>query len=654
MFAFTYAAAILAIVYTVVAAAFCVWRRERQIDRALAAYLGTAAVWIAANVIADVSYTPQMLILSSGIAFIAGGLNILCCLLLIDTLIDGKFPSWHRVLIYALLTTGVTPFGFGPYGIAGTIFPPGEPAQIIPGILYTVGVFSLPLYLLYGITRLIRSLKRVTDYAKRMQILYVLAGVLLTLFGQALFDIILPLLGELRFFELGPISSVFFAGGTAYAVLRHRLVDIRFVIQRGLIYTGLFALLIATYSTLLMILSEVVGATAHANTLISAGITLVLGAFTVPYIERFFRRVTDPFFFKDKYEYAGALHELSRLLYTHADLADLVHESEITLAHLLRAEDVRILLTKVDEETPLPDDRMRLEIPLTQGDGLIGTIRAGYKRSGEPYTQEDEQLLRTFAYQAATAFSRAHLFDATLKHASHLEERVKERTADLEALQEEQRRMMVDLTHNLQTPLAVLQAGLDRAKQTGTFGNEHEGLQHSITALSQFIYDLLSLASLDRTLAAEPMERFSLSCVVQDIVEELRVITAGSDVEIQSDVEEGIEFVGNEKRVREALRNLAHNAHKYLHTERPKRISLHLAHTDDAIVLSVIDTGIGIPLDDQKHIFERFYRAQGNTTTQGTGLGLAIVKRIVENHRGTITVESTAEEGSRFSIRLPL
>ncbi len=100
------------------------------------------------------------------------------------------------------------------------------------------------------------------------------------------------------------------------------------------------------------------------------------------------------------------------------------------------------------------------------------------------------------------------------------------------------------------------------------------------------------------------------------------------------------------------LDNLLSNAVKY--SPAGGDIDVLVSHSGNWVTLSVHDTGRGIREEELSHIFEPFYRAQGETSISGTGVGLAIAKDIVEAHGGTITVESAVGEGTTFTVRLPL
>ena len=122
---------------------------------------------------------------------------------------------------------------------------------------------------------------------------------------------------------------------------------------------------------------------------------------------------------------------------------------------------------------------------------------------------------------------------------------------------------------------------------------------------------------------------------------------------ITEEVQEEMFLYGDRSKLSQILYNLMDNAIKY--TPEDGQISVSLREEDGNVVWRVRDNGIGIPEEDQEHIFERFYRvdkARGRETG-GTGLGLSIVKQMVRMHDGTITVRSTPGKGSEFVVTFP-
>ena len=109
---------------------------------------------------------------------------------------------------------------------------------------------------------------------------------------------------------------------------------------------------------------------------------------------------------------------------------------------------------------------------------------------------------------------------------------------------------------------------------------------------------------------------------------------------------------GDERKVKQILFNLLSNAVKF--TPRGGTVTLTTRASDEQVVISVRDTGVGISAEDQEKIFEEFYQVGASRTQEGTGLGLALTRRLVELHHGQLTVESEPGAGSTFSVTMPL
>jgi signal transduction histidine kinase len=172
----------------------------------------------------------------------------------------------------------------------------------------------------------------------------------------------------------------------------------------------------------------------------------------------------------------------------------------------------------------------------------------------------------------------------------------------------------------------------------------------------RIIESLLTLAKSEVGELSLEMKELSLSDLVQDLYLQSRLLceTKQIEVELLLEVEEEIRIRGDELRLRQMFLNLISNAIKY--TPEGGRLEIGLKMLEDSAVISINDSGIGIPEEHLAHIFDRFYRVDKarNRMDGGTGLGLSIVKWIVEAHGGSIQVTSEVQKGSSFSVRLPL
>lgn len=552
--------------------------------------------------------------------------------------------SWLLYFPFLIIAVGVIPQQLIVLGIEPL---PGGGFVPIVGPLLPLWSLMAVAYTLVAISILAYRFRRSTG-RERLQLGYVFAGVSTFALSAVVFDMVLPVFGITELKSVGPLTSIVFVAATAYAIARHQLMDIRIAIQRGFIYSVLLGIIVICYLITLTVLGTLFPQDADGSTLAASLVTITLGIIGVPHIERWFRRITDRIFFKGTYEYAAALETLSAVLHANVELTDLIRESEQTLERILRAASVRITLGKSTHKN-LP-----LIVPIGLDGENIGCIEVETKRSGDPYTPEDLQLLKTFAYQAATALSRAELYANAKEHARDLEAKVAERTRELSKTQARERQMLNDLSHNLQTPLTVLQTRLDRLKPTLKDQTEVRALEQSLESFSGFVYELLSLARLEgnRRMIRTQLD---LTALVSELADEIRVIAENRGIRVESRIEEDLYVVGDERKLREALMNLASNALKYQKPDGDREIVFTLTRENDAAVLEVCDTGVGIAPQDLPRVFERFYRGSGvSDEMHGTGLGLAIVKRIIEQHKGTVSARSTYNEGTIMTVRLPL
>lgn len=225
----------------------------------------------------------------------------------------------------------------------------------------------------------------------------------------------------------------------------------------------------------------------------------------------------------------------------------------------------------------------------------------------------------------------------------------------VEAEREHQSRLFTDLSHNLQTPLAVLKGKVERFERTMLHDGQAGTLGESIDTVSHFINEVLALSNLERSIRDEEWHTFPLSALVRDTVEDMRVLADAEDISLTHDIGPDVSMFGNERRLGDALMNLLGNAVKYMGKGAVRRIRVSLAKQEGQIVLEVADTGMGIPEGELSHIFDRFYRGSARTygSVPGTGLGLAFVERIAKEHGGAVTVTSEVGNGSTFTLRLP-
>lgn len=661
MFFFTYTAAVLAIIFVSTAVLLYFRGKKDTLTRIFILYILANAVWLGGNAMADISKNDSLLIISSGIGFIGSSFIVTFFLIFVDTFVDGKLPSTTRLIAYFLPSALFTIFSFSEYAVLETIYPPDQPAQIVPGIQYYFFLLFLFAGLTYVLFRLV-LLYKVSSGKRRLQTLYISIGFVSLFLGGVTFGVILPLLGELRFFNLAPQFTVILIISTGYAILRHNLLDIRIVIQRGFIYSVLFFSIVSFYLAIINLTGIVLGQITQTTIIVHAGLTTLLGIFTVPYIDRYLRRKTDQFFFKDTYNYADALYTLSEEVNKSVLIEDIQQLTEKALCKILKTDTVttnfvsRSEIPRILEEIRNHPNKTTVLIPIIFNETVIGTIFVGEKKSGDSFTSEDVVLIKTFSYQIALAFEKARLFKEVQDHSLELEKKVAERTQQIQKMQEQQTQMMLDISHKLQNPLTIVKTELELLRKQMPWKNEFSFFEKTIDDISLFIYDLLHLARFE-VVEHHSKQRHNLSDHLHELLEYFETIAAQSSIVLRGRIDPDVYFVYNKKEITELLTNLVSNSIKYMGNANggKREIKVSLEQSSEKIVLIVEDTGIGIDETELPFVFDRFYRADtaSQTSIKGTGLGLAISKKIVEVHNGSISVKSTKGSGTAFISAFP-
>lgn len=213
-----------------------------------------------------------------------------------------------------------------------------------------------------------------------------------------------------------------------------------------------------------------------------------------------------------------------------------------------------------------------------------------------------------------------------------------------------------DASHQLQTPLAVMKASLELAARQpdSAVRGLSEQLSGVVNEMSTTVADLQAFALADADLATSRSGPVLLSEICHDALEIVNALAESVAMEVRADIEAGVSVWGDAGRLKQIVLNLADNGLKYARAGGELRITL--SRDQSSARLEVSDNGAGIDPDDLPHVFERFFRARGDSKASqtGAGIGLAIVKRIVDVHHGSITAVSMLGRGAQFVVQLPL
>lgn len=274
--------------------------------------------------------------------------------------------------------------------------------------------------------------------------------------------------------------------------------------------------------------------------------------------------------------------------------------------------------------------RSLLGVPLMNKGEVIGVLEAINKHHDKPFSEQDAALLMALASQAAVAIENARLF--------------------------QQSDLIAEILHEFKTPLMTIIAASEMLQQ-GRLPEETNrqliGMVYQESGrLSQMTRDFLDWAHLESGRMHLAQENVEIP-LIGDVIQATQAGAAGMNVTITSALPPDTPpLIGDRERLRQVLLNLVTNAIKY--NRRGGQVRITVSQQEQELLLSISDSGHGIPAAHLPHLFERFYRVPGNEGIEGSGLGLSISQKIVQEHGGQIEVRSREGEGSTFTCRLPL
>lgn len=229
----------------------------------------------------------------------------------------------------------------------------------------------------------------------------------------------------------------------------------------------------------------------------------------------------------------------------------------------------------------------------------------------------------------------------------------------LEAMDRSRNQFVSNASHELKTPLAtmkiLLESVLYQPEMPSEMRSEFLGdINHEIDRLTSIITDLLTLTRMDDGRVEMHMEKVDLSALAEETLRMLHPMVEERKQTLKERIFPEIQVEGDGSKLGQVIYNLTENAIKY--TPDGGRITVSLVQKGKTAVFTVQDNGVGIPREDQGHIFDRFYRVDKarSRETGGTGLGLSIVRQMVQLHGGTVRVDSELGKGSVFTVELPV
>jgi PAS domain S-box-containing protein len=296
----------------------------------------------------------------------------------------------------------------------------------------------------------------------------------------------------------------------------------------------------------------------------------------------------------------------------------------------------------------LPDVLSELAVPIRKGKLVIGVLDI-QNNQPDSFTQEDVVLMQSIADQTAIAIDNARL--------------LAERQATISKLQEVDRaksQFITMMSHELRTPLNAIN-GFTELLLMGLSGDLPEQAVNDLKLIFEsgqhllaLINDILDISQVESGQIQIVLQTVDVAEIVNEVVSASMLLVNNKPIEIINAVSDKLPPVeADETRLKQILSNLVNNAVKFT---SEGTVTLEAKITANMMQFSVIDTGVGVPLEKQQEIFEAFQQADMSDARKygGTGLGLSICKQLVEMHEGEIWVESEVGVGSQFHFTIPV
>lgn len=288
--------------------------------------------------------------------------------------------------------------------------------------------------------------------------------------------------------------------------------------------------------------------------------------------------------------------------------------------------------------------------PFGAGQELLGCLTLLRTGPGRGWTQPEIEAVESLAGDIGQGLEHARLYES--------EERL---VAELKSLDLAKSSFLASASHDLRTPLTSIigyvemltdgEAGPVRPAQARML----DAVSRNVRRLKTMIEDMLTISKIELGAFASRLHPLDLTSLVPTAADVIRPSAAAGGLTFEVNYPDHDLIVdGDPEQLDRVLVNLLSNAVKY--TPRGGKVSLTVGSAGDSALLTVADTGIGIPAADQASLFTRFFRASNavEAAIPGSGLGLSIVRTIVTNHHGELAVESEQDHGTTVTVRIPL
>jgi signal transduction histidine kinase len=524
----------------------------------------------------------------------------------------------------------------------------------------------------------------------KLQLRYVLIGVAITASLIILIFLIINIFQFSGVVLFGPATTLSIVTFFAYSIVRHRLMDIRLAVARGVAYSIITLTIVALYAVFVFIFGlRILGVEISIQ---AFSLIVVLGlfvGFTSKWLTSVVQKFSDKIFFQEIYSPEEFLGKCSYLLSTHLELNEITTQMRRLIREVLHLEFAEFILrpesiseykSVVNKSLVVFDEleESRLKsfmrekdlaaiVAIQEKKDLVGYLAVGAKKSGALLSRQDVSVLQALGSQLGIAINNALRYEKIQKFSEELKDRVEVATAklkvvnkDLKETDEKKNEFINMAAHELRAPLTAIKGFLsmvlagDAGKLTDQARSYLEDTAVSAERMIRLVNNMLNVSRIEEGRLIYAAENTNLSKVADSAFTEFKVEAEhkGLKYEFLNEAEKDLVYVDGDK-LHEVVVNFISNAIKYTETGG---ITIKVYNPQEGSVrLEVMDSGMGISDEEQEKLFRKFYRVESKVgKTIGTGLGLYISKLLIEKFGGKIGVTSTPGQGSIFWFELPL
>ena len=684
-----------------------------RVNRLFFAFTASVSVWVAAAYVSNnVNYPPIVSLVGNyfvfAFSYFSGSFFLWLTTYIVRSQRTAKVLRWLSAPIVAVGLISASPLVVAGVSRQDSVY------AVEFGPLTAAYAIMLVGQLVLALVLLARGMKQASgNHRKRLKV--ILRSMTIALPVLIITQFVAPAItGSFAITDIGIIAMVLPVVGLYYSVVKHGLFDIRLAAVRTMVYACVLVTLSIVYYVLVYAVSLIFspgGDGSHAQLNIpSLGIVVLLAYLFQP-VKRFFDKLTDGIFYRQDYNTDDFYARINRELNATTKLRSLLQRAITEISSTLKAEHGHFFLRYGDERsvtvgighytrlssTDLAEIdrylaihgrgvvveellsegdalhdimhkyRLGIILPLSMNEKPIGYLLLGISKVRN-YTQRDIRLLETISDELVIAIQNALSIQEVEEINETLQQRIDDATKELrtsnrqlQKLDEAKDEFVSMASHQLRTPLTSVKGYISMVLE-GDVGDitpmQRKLLEEAFTSSERMVHlinDFLNVSRLQTGKFMLDARATDLAKVVGQEVDALQAVAASRNLKLHYRAPARLpQLYIDEGKIRQVIMNFIDNAIYY--SREHTTITIRLARDDGDMLLEVHDTGIGVPIAEQAHLFTKFFRATNarKQRPDGTGVGLFLAKKVITSHGGHMVFSSVEGEGSVFGFRLPI